>query len=390
MLTEAIIKEAKPKATAYILWDEKVRGLAVRVFPKGAKSYILMFTDRGKRVMAKLARVEETTLKEIRARAASELLKVQAGEDGLQTRRHAIRNAPTFADLWTRYETEFVSEQIGLGRMSKKTLKEYRNIARSHLLPVLGKMRVKTITKHDIEAVAKRMVNTPILRNRALATCSRLFTLAEQWEWRNQNSNPAKGITRAREEARSRVLSPSELKKLNVALLKLEKTYPFAVGAIVVSAMSGLRISEALSLEWSNIDLETSKAILPRTKVGKRTIVLAIPVKKILGQIPRINGSPWVFPSSHPSVPATYRQTRIVFLLACQQAGLSDCRLHDLRRSFLTMLAGAGFGAFAIRDAAGHKTLQMANRYVQQGATLSQTAEHGAALVLEKMTGKVS
>ena len=42
--------------------------------------------------------------------------------------------------------------------MSKKTLKEYRNIARSHLLPVLGMMRVKTITKHDIEAVAKRMV----------------------------------------------------------------------------------------------------------------------------------------------------------------------------------------------------------------------------------------
>ena len=45
------------------------------------------------------------------------------------------------------------------------------------------------------------------------------------------------------------------------------------------------------------------------------------------------------------------------------------------------MLAGAGFSAFAIRDAAGHRTLQMASRYVQAGAGLITTSEQGAALV---------
>ena len=147
--------------------------------------------------MAKLARVEETTLKEIRARAASELLKVRAGEESLQTRRHAIRHAPTLADLWTRYETEFAPERIELGRMTKRTLMEYGKIMRRHVLPVLGEHPVNAITRTDIERTAKRMTGTPTLRNRALAIMSRLMNLAEAWEWRGQNSNPVKGITRA-------------------------------------------------------------------------------------------------------------------------------------------------------------------------------------------------
>ncbi|MCY4613659.1 MAG: tyrosine-type recombinase/integrase [Nitrospira sp.] len=393
MLTEGIVKEAKPKATAYLLWDEKVRGLAVRVFPKGAKSYILMFTDRGKRVMAKLARVEETTLKEIRVRAASELLKVRAGEDSLQTRRQAIRNAPTFADLWTRYETEFAPERIELGRMTKRTLMEYGKIMRRHVLPVLGEHPVNAITRTDIERTAKRMTGTPTLRNRALAIMSRLMNLAEAWEWRGQNSNPVKGITRAREEARSRIFSPEEMQRLNTVLLELQDQYPCEVGAVFVATLTGLRISEVLSLEWSNVHLETSRATLSRTKTGKRIVVLAGPVKDILAGLPRIEGNESCFPSVYDRrgmTATTYKSARRIFAMACERANLHDGRLHDLRRSFLTMRAGAGFGAFAIRDAAGHKTLQMANRYVQQGATLSQTAEQGAALVLEKMTGKAS
>ena len=216
---------------------------------------------------------------------------------------------------------------------------------------------------------------------------SRLFTLAETWEWRPQSTNPCKGIQRAREQARDRVLNESEMKRLNDALLALKDRHPFEVAAIYAASMTGLRISEVLSLRWEHVDMVGRRATLPKTKTGRRVIVLAAPVCALLAALPRFHDSLWVFPSNtRPSVKATYYQTRLVFGLACERAGLKNLRLHDLRRSYLTMLAASGFSAFAIRDAAGHKTLDMANRYVQVGASLVETSEAGAQIISGMLT----
>ena len=224
------------------------------------------------------------------------------------------------------------------------------------------------------------MADVPTQRNRTLALLSRLFTLAEHWEWRPQRTNPVRGVDRAREDARDRTLSPSDFERLADALEGLDVRYPSAVAAIRVAAMSGLRISEVLSLRWELVDFETARAILPKTKTGRRVVPLSGPVLAIVTAQPRINGNPFVFHGARGAA-VGYSLVRRVFAEACREAGLEDARLHDLRRTVATNLAGAGLGAFSIRDVLGHSTLTMSNRYVRMASdALTEATERAAAL----------
>ena len=385
MLTETTIKNAQPQAQPFIVWCERVRGFGCRVFPKGQKSFVIMYRRDGVRVLAKIGRVGDVTLSDARKRAATELLKVREGQDDLQTRRREHRNAPTVQDLWARFERDYINERCNVGRMVAKTARDYARVARLYILPALAGLRVKDVKRSDVEGMAAA-IKFRTQRNRVLSVTSKLFTFAEATELRGQGSNPVKFVARSKEAPRDRVLNATELRALNQALLALEDRHLFEVRAIVTATLTGLRASEVLSLRWEDVDLEQERAVLPKTKTGRRAIALAGPVRDLLAGLPRINGSTWVFPSSRIDAAATYRNTRGIFAKAAKAAGVNDCQLHDLRRSFLTMLASAGFNAFAIRDAAGHSSLSMANRYVQETG-LAATAERGATLALERLTG---
>ena len=177
------------------------------------------------------------------------------------------------------------------------------------------------------------------------------------------------------------------MQRLNTVLLELQDQYPCEIGAVFVATLTGLRISEVLSLEWSNVHLETSRATLSRTKTEKRIVVLVGPVKDILAGLPRIEGNESCFPSVYDRrgmTATTYKSARRIFAMACERANLHDGRLHDLRRSFLTMLAGAGFGAFAIRDAAGQGTDETADaRSGRQHSWLAVTAPLGYSYAMQ-------
>ena len=212
-----------------------------------------------------------------------------------------------------------------------------------------------------------------------------MFTLAEHWEWRAQHTNPVRGVARAREEARDRTLSRSEYGRLADALESLDVRYPAPVAAIRVAAMSGLRIGEVLTMKWDAIDLETGRAVLPKTKTGRRVVPLAGPVLAIVTAQPRIAGNPHVFAARLGSC-VGYSHCQKVFSEARKRAELADVRLHDLRRTVATNLAGAGLGAFAIRDVLGHTNIDMANRYVRMaGDALAEATERAAAITADAM-----
>ena len=189
-------------------------------------------------------------------------------------RRRAARDAPTVRDALTRFFTETAPARIQADRMSERTVREYANQARRHVEPALGTFKVAKVTRHDVEKFAATMATIPAQRNRTLAFLSRIFTLAEHWEWRPQHTNPVRGVERAKEQARDRVLEPSEFAALAKALDDLEAEYPSPVAAIRTAAMTGLRISECLSMAWEHVAFESGRATLPRTKTGRRVVPL--------------------------------------------------------------------------------------------------------------------
>ena len=325
----------------------------------------------------------ELSLKAARERAGAELAAIRAGKSDPIERRRTVKAAPTVADLIDRFLNVEGPARIARGRMTESTLHGYRHQCGKYVSPVLGKLRVGDVKRGDIEHLVASLPD--VTRNRVLALLSRLFTLAERWEWRKQHENPARRVERAREEPRDRVLEPSELAALSNALVDLEDESPAAVAAIRVAALTGLRIGEVLAMRWEHIAFETGRLTLPATKTGRRGHDLPAPALETLAALPRLND--FCFTTGRASL--TYKTTRAAFALACRRAGLVDVRLHDLRRSVMTAAAGAGVGTHVLRDLLGHKTTAMADRYVRAVGNPVRDAREQVGAVMAGKTGEV-
>ncbi len=157
----------------------------------------------------------------------------------------------------------------------------------------IGKRRVDNVTRRSVAGAVRRLPNAT--RNRVLALVSRLFNLFETWEWRPQHTNPVRGVERAREEARDRVLDSGEQAALSAALDRLDERHPASVAAIRVAALTGLGISEVCSIRWEDVDFENGRVTLPETKTGRRVHHFPDAALVVMRSRPWINRNDHVF-----------------------------------------------------------------------------------------------
>ena len=382
-LTERRIRDAKPGPKPTTIWDSTVKGFGVRVFPSGRKSFVLSYRVNGAKKLATLARCTEISLRDARERAGRELAAIREGEADPLRRRQEIAEAPTVTDLLDRFFSEYVPRRIADGRMTENTARQYTR-QRRYVEPGLGTIKVSDVARADVEKAIAR--HAPVHRNRLAAFLSRVFTLAEHWELRPQHTNPCRGIEKAREEPRDRVLAPSEIEALAAALGS--STEIFAVAAIRFLMMTGWRSGEALALRWEHVDFETGEALLPSTKAGRQTRPLGAAALEVLTDLPHVNGNPFVFAGVR-GVALGYRKLRLIFAEACEAAGLEDVRLHDLRRSVATTAAASGLSVLLLRDLLGHRSTTMANRYARRaGSALQEAVDASAERMAGMMAGK--
>ena len=331
-----------------------------------------------------MARCTEVSLKEARERAGAELAAIRAGESDPLERQRKAREAPIVDEGIDRFFNEYALAKISIGRMTERTVSDYQHQARRYIRPALGRRKVADVTRRHVEQMIEPLPR--VQRNRVLALTSRLFSLFEAWEWRPQNTNPAKRIERACEEARDRILSPAEVAALSAALNDAAERHPAPVAAIRFAAVTGLRIGEILAIQWDHVSFESRRLTMPATKTGRRAHDLPAAALAILTELPRINA--WVF-TSGSEVAVTYRWVRKVFLAVAETAGLGDVRLHDLRRTVMTTAAAAGIGTHVLRDLLGHKTTVMADRYIRAvGNPVRDAREQVGAAMAAMMTGK--
>ena len=381
MLTEKRIRDAKPGQKTRIEWDTRVTGLGLRITPAGAKSFVLDYRVNGRQRRATLAAAFEVSLAVVRQMAGEHKIGIRQGEDPLETRQER-KEAPTMEQAMSRFFEEYLPERQRLGRIAQKTVKEYRKQWRSYLSPKLGKSKVAEIERRHIEKAVAKL--PPVTRNRVLAFLSRLFNQFETWEYRPQHTNPARGVDKAREEARDRVLTADELERLAVALRDYQGN-PAAVAAIRMAAFTGLRIGEILAMQWEHLNLDTGRLTLPETKTGRRYHDLPGAALEVLRGLPRPCG--WVF-TYYGKVPCTYETIRVNFQRICESANIEGARLHDLRRTVMTLAAASGIGSHILRDLLGHKTTAMADRYIRSiGNPVKEARERVGAEIVKAMKG---
>ena len=386
MLTEKVIRDAKADGKSRTIWDSQVPGLGLQVTRGGTRNFVVRYRVCGRKRQAILCRVGGVALAAVRKRAADELMRIRAGETDPLQREHDARAAPTVSEGLNRFFGAYVADRVATGRMAERTVGDYRSQAEKYVRPAIGTRKVAEVARRDVEAMLGRLRHARVQRNRVLAFVSRLFNSFETWGWRPDRSNPARGIDRAREEPRDRVLSAAEIGALSAALTEAESTSPASIAAIRFAAVTGLRIGEVVSVEWGHVDFNTGRLLLPKTKTGRRQHDLPAAALAILADLPRMNR--WAFSTGRDAA-VTYRTVRSHFIRVATLAGLEDVRLHDLRRTVMTRAAAAGIGTHVLRDLLGHKTTAMADRYVRAvGNPVRDARERIGAEMAAIMAGK--
>jgi integrase len=159
-------------------------------------------------------------------------------------------------------------------------------------------------------------------------------------------------VKRFREHSRDRWLRAEEVSRLMEVVQKEED--PYVRAAIPLLLLTGLRKNELLKARWADIDMERREIHLPETKTGEaQTRLLPGPTLDILRELPRMKGSPYVFPSpTSPSNPR--RDLKRQWERIRKAAGLEDVTLHDLRRTAGSFMAQAGVPIQVIQQVLGH------------------------------------
>lgn len=355
--------------TPAYLWDEAVPGFGIKALPSGSKRFILKYrTDGGGRSAKQrwytIGTYGALTLDQARDLARQAHAEIARGGDP-QGKKSNLRAAPTLNDTWNRFEAEELPQKKVL------TQRDYRAIWNNMVRPKFGTSKVETIARSDIDRFHKAYRDTPYRANRALALLSRLLSLAEAWEWRAQGANPCKHVARFEERPRTRYLRTIELKRLGIALPKLEADgiiTPTARNAIELLLLTGARLNEILTAKWQWVDLKKSVLNLPDSKTGAKPVYLSDQAKLVLKRQKGTTGRKvYVFPSAtNPKKP--FVNLRKPWERVCASAKINDVRLHDLRHTAASIAVAQGASLPVIGRLLGHSQAQTTQRYAHVDA----------------------
>ena len=182
-LTKRTVEAAGPKGRDYFIWDDDLPGFGLRVFASGRRSYLVQYKAAGRTRRCSIGQHGPITPAEARAKALALLAEVRSGGNPAEDRA-SDRGAVTVAQLAERYMAEWARRH----KKARSIEEDTRNL-RLHVLPVLGRRRVRDVAKRDVERLhASLSVEraddgterpTPARANRVRALLSKLFALSD-------------------------------------------------------------------------------------------------------------------------------------------------------------------------------------------------------------------
>ena len=258
-----------------------------------------------------------------------------------------------WVDAVGRYEMEVIP-----GNIKDSTAKRY-GVSLGQLHPMLGERFLDEIdTKLLADIVGKRKTagatNATIRRD--LTAVSVILRAAKAWGW--CDANPAldfdRGIIRERREP---IKPPSD-----DDIGRLVKVCPgnFA-RCVTFLRQTGMRQQEAVTLQWSQVDLKRRLAQLTTTKTSRaRAVPLSREAVGTLAGTPRHNVSPVVFWHGE-GLP--YRNFASRFAALAGKAEV-DFRCHDLRHKFAIEYLRAGGDIYKLSRILGHTSVKTTEIYL--------------------------
>jgi integrase len=275
------------------------------------------------------------------------------------------KGARTMSDLW-----EHVAKTY---RGKPSTFASYEHRWRNHVQPALGRRRLDSLRRSDIEGLyadveARTSLDT---RRKVQQIVHKMLAVAVRSEWIVMN--PADGIEMPQAEVKRevRVLTNDEVEKLAsgvparyralVFMLADTGARPGEVIALKVKNLNGsVRIAEA-TVEVSGRKITGA----PKTKGSIRNVPISPRLRAALrdhydaGYANRFYAESYVFTSEQGTQVSQSNLRNRVLVPAAERVGIEGFTTYDLRHTAISLWLMRGLSPFEVSKMVGHTTVGM-------------------------------
>ena len=199
---------------------------------------------------------------------------------------------------------------------------------------------------------------------------------------------PYRIVSKFKLRKRERYLSAAELSRLGDVLSEAERIrteQPSVITAVRLLLLTGCRLSEILSLRWTQVDFDYACLRLADSKTGAKEVHLNAPALEILAKFERVDANPYVIAGAKPG--AHLVNLRRPWLRLRKRADLNDVRIHDLRHSFASVAVGLGEGLPIVGKLLGHTQYRTTQRYAHISVDPAKAATERVGAAIAGMMG---
>ena len=307
-------------------------------------------------------------------------------------------DAISFSTLTQHYREKELCEG---GSKTFATIRTNEGYLERWILPRWASYRLKDVKAVIVEEWLKSLPLANGSKAKIRNLMHAIFNHAVRWEWHDKNP-----ITQVRQSAKRQrvpvVLNIEQMKSLLEHLKEPGKT------AVLLDILTGLRVSELLALEWSDVDFENLELHVTRsislqrvgpckTEASQKPVPLDPELAEVLLLWRRRSPYPmdddWVFasPASKGELPYwSYSLFRVYIRPALKAAGIAGkVGWHTFRHSFATILKSHGEDVKTVQELLRHANSSVTmNLYAQAVTDIKRSAQSKVArLVFEPKKG---
>ena len=295
-------------------------------------------------------------------------LKVEINPAGQET-----SGEPTFGEWLEEWYRTYIKPGVRPG-----TREVYENRIYKHIIPAIGSLPLKELSRADIMQFYVEMLTAGRLQfrdkhgaglsNKTVRSAHVLIKAALQKavEERLIRANPAEGCRLPSAQPKEmQVLTPEEMQRFLIQA-KCDGFYEI----YLVALSTGLRLGELLALQWRDLNFKSGELTIrrsvrrsngellvsePKTSAGHRMMILPQSVVAVLKEYRKSVDSRWMFPSpkkeDSPRDPSSARKRMKAVL---ERAGCKEVRFHDLRHTFASLALEHGMDIKTLSAVIGH------------------------------------
>jgi integrase len=346
-------------------------GVKVRERPKGSGIYWIMIDHHGKRKAKKIGTDKKTAL----ISAGKIAAKLTLGEFDIETKEE-YKAPPTYKEVATVWLETRVKT---LNRPS--TYERYSGALNKHILPAVGDIPMDQVTRSDIRNLlikhySKGHPKSSVCTLKDICNGPFVHALDEGLITVNPVVGVAKRLNMKREKSKIEPLNHGEVQAF---LEACDKHYPEYFPFFLLLFRTGLRLGEALPLEWGDVDFHGRFIVISKsfrrhkvenTKTNKtRRVDMSNQLVEVLQKLYTrrkrealemgrgIQVIEIVFHREGKMIEQDH--IRKIYNRILKKAGLHHIRVHNTRHTFSSLLLTDGVTPVYVKEQLGHSSIQM-------------------------------